>query len=91
MKRSHGAYSKQSRVLKSKGRRPITAQLKELSVGDNVRIDVDPRFKAGRPHLRFNGKAGKIVARRGDCYEVAVNDLDKAKALCIANVHLVRT
>ncbi len=90
MKRSHGAYSKQSRALKSKGRRPITAQLKQLDVGAKVRIDVDPRFKAGRPHLRFNGKMGTIVAKRGKCYEVEVPDLNKDKVLCLANVHLVR-
>ncbi len=91
MKRSHGAYSKQSRTLKSKGRRPITEELKQLDVGANVRINVDPHFKAGRPHLRFNGKAGKIIAKRGKCYEVEVKDLDKKKVLCLANVHLVRT
>ncbi|MFA6329201.1 MAG: 50S ribosomal protein L21e [Candidatus Micrarchaeia archaeon] len=88
MKRSHSKYSKQGRNLKSKGRRPITHQLKTLEVGDLVRIDVDPRFAAGMPHLRFNHRSGFIKAKRGKAYEVQFNDGNKAKILLMTNVHL---
>jgi large subunit ribosomal protein L21e len=88
MKRSHSKYSKQGRNLKSKGRRPITHQLKTLDVGDLVRIDVDPRFAAGMPHLRFNHRSGFIKAKRGKAYEVQFNDGNKAKLLLMTNVHL---
>ena len=91
MKRSHGKYSKQGRNLKSKGRRPITAQLKTLSEGDYVQIDVDPRFQKGMPHLRFNHRSGFIIAKRGNAYEVGFKDggtTGKSKILLIRNVHL---
>ena len=88
MKRSHSKYSKQGRNLKSKGRRPITHQLKTLEVGDLVRIDVDPRFAAGMPHLRFNHRSGFIKAKRGKAYEVQFNDGNKVKILLMTNVHL---
>ena len=88
MKRSHSKYSKQGRNLRSKGRRPITAQLALLAPGDIVRIDVDPRFKRGMPHLRFNHRTGSVVARRGGAYEVRLLDGKKDKTLLLTNVHL---
>ena len=88
MKRSHSKYSKRSRNLKSKGRRPITAQLVTFQDGDLVRIDVDPHFKAGMPHLRFNHRQGIVKAKRGKAYEISINDGNKKKTLLITNVHL---
>lgn len=88
MKRSHSKYSKQGRNLKSKGRRPITAQLVTFQEGDRVRIDVDPRFPAGMPHLRFNHRTGFVIAKRGKAYEIGFKDGNKSKILLMTNVHL---
>ncbi len=88
MRRSHGKYSKQGRNLKSKGRLPISIQLKQLNEGDNIRINVNPRFADGMPHLRFNYKTGKVVGKQGNAYEIRVMDLNKEKTLYITNVHL---
>ncbi len=89
MKRSHGPNSKQSRGMKSKGRRPITHQLKEWPIGTKILIDIDPHFHRGMPFPRFNGKNGEVIGRRGvRGYEVRVMDGDKAKTLLVTNVHL---
>jgi ribosomal protein L21E len=88
MRRSHGKYSKQGRNLKSKGRQPISYQLKELELGKMVRINVNPRFATGMPHLRFNFKTAKVVGKQGNAYKIEVKDINKTKVLFIANVHL---
>ena len=91
MKRSKGRNAGQSRNLRSKGRRPITHQLKEWEIGTPVRIDVDPRFKGGIPHLRFNGKSGKVVGRRGPKgYLVEIKDGKAKKQLIVINMHLAK-
>lgn len=87
MKRSKGSNSKQSRGLKSKGRRSITHQLKEWPAGSVVRIDIDPRF-GGSPCPRFNGRNGRVSGRQGRGYVVEFKDGGKAKTLVVANVHL---
>ncbi|MFQ5405681.1 MAG: hypothetical protein ACE5DI_00795 [Candidatus Micrarchaeia archaeon] len=90
MQRSHGSQSKQSRNLKSKGRRAITVQLRKFDDGARVRIDVDPRFAGGRPPLKYNHLNAKVLKQRGKwSYEVVISDSGRRKMVCVSNVHLV--
>jgi ribosomal protein L21E len=91
MKRSKGSYSKRGRRLKSKGRVAITGFLKQFKAGEHAMIDINPRFKQGRPVLKFNRRMCKIIAKRGNAYEVLVKDLNKEKRLMVSNIHLVKT
>jgi large subunit ribosomal protein L21e len=88
MRRSHGKYVGKGRNLKSKGRLPITNQLREFKVGDKVRIDIDPHFADGMPHLHFNRKTGEVIGMQGTGVILDVKDINKHKQLVVTNVHL---
>lgn len=90
MKRSHGKYVGKSRNLKSKGRVPITSQLRRFTPGEKVRIDINPRFASGMPHLRFNKKTGEVTGMQGGSVMISVKDMNKAKSLVISGAHLVK-
>ncbi|HLC47477.1 MAG TPA: hypothetical protein VJI13_00225 [Candidatus Norongarragalinales archaeon] len=90
MKRSHGKYVGKSRNLKSKGRVSITSHLRQFNVGEKVRIDVNPRFPSGLPHLRFNHKTGVVKGMQGTGVVIGVKDINKTKTLVISGSHLVK-
>lgn len=90
MKRSHGAYSKHSRNLRSKGRVAITKFLREFKIGDMVRIDTDPSKTSGAVNaLRFNHRIAKVVGRQGKAYRLLFKDGDKDKILFVTIAHLM--
>jgi ribosomal protein L21E len=91
MKRSHGKYAGKSRNLKSKGRVAITSQLRTFTPGEKVRIDINPRFASGLPHLRFNKRAGQVIGMQGQGVVIKFNDINKEKILVISGAHLVKT
>ncbi|MFH0971333.1 MAG: 50S ribosomal protein L21e [Candidatus Micrarchaeota archaeon] len=88
MKRSHGKYSGKGRNLKSKGRLPITIHLREFTIGEKVRININPRFPQGMPYLHFNKKSGEVIGKQGDSIVVAVKDINKLKTLVVYGAHL---
>lgn len=88
MRRSHGKYVGKGRNLKGKGRLPITIHLRTFTPGEKVRIDVNPRFPEGMPHLRFNHKAGKVLGLQGGAVHIEVMDINKRKTLYIDGAHL---
>lgn len=90
MKRSHGGYSKRSRLLKAK-RVSVAALLKEFKPGDRARIEVNPCFSKGRPStLRFNNRVVKVAGRQGRAYRVLVRDGGKEKQLIVSSTHLTK-
>ena len=88
VKRSHGDYSKRSRRLRSKGLTSINTHLLSFENGDRVAIDINPRFRAGRPATKFNHRIGEVVSRQGRAFKVRVSDLGKNKILLVSNPHL---
>jgi large subunit ribosomal protein L21e len=90
MKRSHGKNVGRSRNLKSKGRLSVTRQLAEFKEGERVRIDINPSFDGGMPHLRFNHRQGQVIRRQGKAVIVAFYDGNKRKELAISNIHLAK-
>ena len=87
VKASRGALSKRSRKLKGKSRVSIARQVKTFNVGD--KIVITPKAKrAGLPHLRFSGRNGVIVEKRGKSYVVEVKDLASKKQVVVGPIHL---
>lgn len=90
MKRSHGFYSKHSRKLVAGKRKSVAQLLQAFSVGEKVRIQLDPRAKGGKVPLKYNGRMGQITEKQGNAYVVQFPDLNSIKRLVLANVHLKR-
>lgn len=88
MRRSLGKMSKRSRLLGHSARRLTPAQLvRRYAVGDRVALDHQSRF-GGMPHPRYRGRIGRILAVRGDAYEVQIQDGRAVKMLVVGGVHL---
>ena len=76
---------------RSRGKISITRYFQSFSAGDRVYLGVEPAVQKGMYHPRFTGKSGIVRAKRGRCYEVAINDLGKKKTLVVHPVHLRKT
>ena len=87
-RKTRGKYQ---RTPKQKGKLSLRKYLTEYSVGDNVMIRQDPICKEGIVHARFMGKNGTIAKKRGDCYEVTIQDFNKKKTLIVHPVHMTKS
>lgn len=87
--RVRGKRGGHSRGLrKHREKTTVNSILREFKDGATVVITIDSAVQGGSPHPRYQGKVGKIVKKRGDCYEVKIKDGDKDKILVTAPVHL---
>jgi large subunit ribosomal protein L21e len=78
-------YTKDS---KSKGKISLKRYLAEFQDGDRVSLTLEPAVHEGTYCPRFVGKSGTVLARRGDCYEVEIQDFNKTKTLIVHPVHM---
>ncbi len=79
---------KLSKYIREKGKIKINRILQTFKENDYVVIKIDPSYHKGMPHPKFYGMVGKILRKRGDCYEVLVNDKSKEKILIVHPAHL---
>jgi large subunit ribosomal protein L21e len=80
-------FRKQKR---NRGKISLTDYFQSFSAGDKVYLGVEPAVQKGMYYPRFMGKTGIIKGKRGRCYEVSINDVNKAKLLVVHPVHLRR-
>ncbi|WP_075057504.1 50S ribosomal protein L21e [Thermogymnomonas acidicola] len=78
------------RVSERGGMPPVTRFMQEFEVGDYASIDIEPSVHSGMPYHGFQGGlTGRVVARQGDCYLVAVRvGGGVTKKVLAAPVHL---
>ncbi len=90
MRRSRGFRNKTRRTLKEKSRKKvtITKRLKEVEVGAQVVVDIEPSFQNGMPHPRYQGVIGKVIEKRGRAYLISIKDKNKPKILISATEHI---
>ena len=67
-----------------------TKALQQFEVGASVSINVDPSVHKGMPHIRFQGRTGKIEGMQGNAYLVGVTIGKKHKTLVVLPEHLGR-
>lgn len=79
---------KLSKHVRERGKIKIREILKELKEGDTVAIVIDPSFHYGMPNPRFYGLIGKVLRKRGECYEVLIRDKEKEKIIIAHPAHL---
>ena len=91
-KRLGGSRAGTRRILckdpRSKGKISLTKFFMPFKVGDTAILNAEPAIQWNLYHQRFHGKAGTVVAKRGDCYELEVKDGGKTKMLIVHPVHL---
>jgi large subunit ribosomal protein L21e len=94
VKRSKGLRSKSRHILRKKprdrGKLSITRSLHKFEKGDSVNIVINPSIHKGMPHIRFQGRSGKIEGIQGSSYIVGIDDGKKHKTLIIKPDHLRR-
>ncbi|VVC04536.1 50S ribosomal protein L21e [Candidatus Bilamarchaeum dharawalense] len=87
VKASKGAFNRRTRKLKGKSRISVAKLVQTFKVGDRVIISPMAKYK-GLPHLRYTGKHGTVIEKRGRGYVVEVGDFKTTKAIVVGAVHL---
>ena len=62
--------------------------LKEFRPKDKVLIHQDPSSQKGMPHIRFKGKIGEILEKRGKSYVISVKLGNKGMRVISRPEHL---
>ncbi|HDP96852.1 MAG TPA: 50S ribosomal protein L21e [Euryarchaeota archaeon] len=84
-RRTRGIMSKKPR---ERGLSPITRTFQQFKIGEKANIVIDPSFHRGQPHVRFHGKTGEIIGRRGHAYLLTVSEKGKEKVTIVHPEHL---
>lgn len=87
VKPSKGAFNRKTRKLKGKSVVSVSKRVQTFKLGDNVIISPVAIYK-GMPHLRYTGKHGTIIEKRGKGYVVKVGDFNATKEIVVGAVHL---
>jgi len=78
---------KMQKPRRAKGKISITSYFQEFNEGEKVVLKAEPAYQKGIYPLKFHGKTGLVMRRRGACYELAVSD-GKGKTVIVHPVHL---
>lgn len=92
--RKGGARRKSRRTMskhaRKKGKVKLSSHFAGFNEGDRVLLSTEPAVQRGMYHLRFHGKTGKVLSKKGKCYEVQIQDGKNKKTLIVHPVHLKR-
>jgi len=73
---------------RSKGKISLTKFFMLYKVGDRACLSAEPAVQKNLYHQRFHGKSGFIMGKRGNCYELEIQDGGKAKTIIVHPVHM---
>jgi len=77
--------------VRERGIPPVTPGLQRFAVGDLASIHIDPSIPKGQPHVRFQGRTGRVIGSQGKAYLIEVREGGKAKAVLARPEHLRRS
>ncbi|MFH1064743.1 MAG: 50S ribosomal protein L21e [Candidatus Woesearchaeota archaeon] len=80
--------SKLKKDRNEKGKISLRNFLQKLNTGDKVLLNAEPAYQDGMYFPRYHGKVGTVKSKKGDCYDVTIDDRGKEKILIIHPVHL---
>lgn len=75
---------------RTRGKISFTKFFAKYEVGDNVVLNAEPALQKNLYHGRFHGRSCIVTGKRGDCYELKLQDGGKAKMIIVHPVHLKR-
>jgi large subunit ribosomal protein L21e len=87
VKNSKGTLSGNSRKLRGRMNLTVCDQVKTFQVGTKVVIK-QRAASSGQPHMRYKGRHGTIVEKRGGCYVIKIKDGGLEKRLIASPIHL---
>ena len=73
---------------REKGKISLTRFFMPYKIGDRAVLSAEPAIQWNLYHQRFHGKAGIVIGKRGDCYEITIKDGGKEKMVIVHPVHL---
>ena len=76
--------------LREKGKLSLTKFFQTFKEGDKVVLKSESAYQRGCFHIRFHGKAGKVLGNQGRCALVEIKDGGKLKTIVAHPVHLKR-
>jgi|WetSurMetagenome_2_1015567.scaffolds.fasta_scaffold881134_1 large subunit ribosomal protein L21e len=83
-----GTRNLMTKPKSQKGKISITRFMQEFNTGDVVVFKQEPSVNSGKYHKRLHGKIGKIIGKKGKCYDVRVSDRGVLKTIIVHPVHL---
>lgn len=88
--RSNGFLVGRTRLL-ARHRKPSKLRVRDLvksfSIGDTV-VVLPNGNTSNAPHMRYRGRIGKVLEKRGSAYVIELHMMDSWKKLVIPAVHL---
>lgn len=81
---------KMAKNVRERGKVSLVRYFQKFKNGERVYLVPEPSVHSGLYHSRFCGKAGIVLGKRGECYEVKINDINKGKVIITHPVHLKR-
>lgn len=91
-KRKGGSRAGSRRLFRktprTRGKISLTKFFMPYEMGDRAVLSAEPAVQKNLYHQRFHGRAGNIVAKRGDCYELEIKDGNKTKTIIVHPVHM---
>jgi len=73
--------------IRTKGKISFTRYFRQFKVGDYVAVDIELSEIFGYAK-KLQGRTGKVFAKRGNAYEIELNDLKSPKRYLIKPIHL---
>lgn len=77
----------QHKRVREKGKLGLSRLFREFKKGDKISLVYVPGRKADFP-LRFQGRTGNIVEKRGSAYVINVKDGGQIKQFIVKRIHL---
>lgn len=74
---------------RAKGKIALSKYFQEFKAGESVAVVRELSITYGYSK-RLQGRTGKVIGKRGDAYEVEINDLNKPKNYFLKPIHLKR-
>lgn len=90
MKRSKGTLSTRTKRMRATEPLTVSRMVKSFELGAKVVINVTS-YQKGVPGLRYNGRHGHVIERRGSSYVVQIVDGGQTKQVIAHPVHLTLT
>ena len=81
--------SKLTKKVNEKGKIKISRYFQEFKKGDKVTIKIEPSVHKGLPDAVFQGRVGKVIEKKGDCYTISLKDGSVEKKLIVHPIHLL--